>query len=102
MSNDEKPQGQSQQPNEPLTIDFTTFIFSLSTQALALMGEAKLPGQEQIIVDLAGANQTISIIEMLAEKTKGNLSEAEDKTVKNFLHDLKMAYVQCLNKSKEK
>lgn len=76
------------------TIDFTTFIFSLATQALALLGETKLPGQEESAIDLHGAKQMIDIIEMLSEKTKGNLKEAETKMISNFLYDLRSRFVQ--------
>lgn len=40
------------------------------------------------------AKQTIDIIGMLAEKTRGNLSDDEEKLVKNILHDLRMMYVK--------
>ncbi len=75
-------------------IDFSTFIVSLSTQALHHLGEVRIPGQEALPEDLNAARQTINILEMLEEKTRGNLSEREARLLSNFLYDLRMRYVR--------
>lgn len=81
------------QPQQLQSIDFSTFMFSMATQALALMGEARIPGHE-LPKDLPAAKQTIDILEMLERKTAGNLSETEAKLLSNLLYDLRVRYVR--------
>ena len=77
------------------TIDFGTFLLSLSTNALALMGESEdLTTIGEVQVDLVLAKQTIDIIAMLKEKTKGNLSPEEENLFNHVLYDLRLRYVQ--------
>jgi hypothetical protein len=79
-----------------LTITFTTFVLSLSTAALQHLGVSTTEGEDQKPeVNLPAAQQTIDILEMLAEKTKGNLSEEEDKLLGTLLYDLRMRYVEA-------
>jgi hypothetical protein len=79
-----------------LTITFTTFVLSLSTAALQHLGvSASKDEKEKPEVNLPAAQQTIDILEMLAEKTKGNLSEEEDKLLGTLLYDLRMRYVEA-------
>jgi Domain of unknown function (DUF1844) len=77
------------------TIDFGTFLLSLSTNALVHMGESEDPNLlGDIPVDLALAKQTIDIIGMLKEKTKGNLTPQEENLINHVLYDLRLRYVQ--------
>lgn len=78
----------------PLTINFSTFIISLSTQALAHLGEIPDPVQGRVTVDLIGAKQLIDILGMLEAKTKGNLDEAEAPLLEHCLYDLRLKYVE--------
>lgn len=72
---------------------FTSFIESLILQAYMSLGMLRNPYQ-QVPVDPAAARQMIEILTMLAEKTKGNLTEDEDDFLKMHLGELKLAYVQ--------
>jgi Domain of unknown function (DUF1844) len=74
-------------------ITFATFIFSLSTQALANLGEIPDPADGATRVNLEGARQIIDILAMLDEKTRGNLDAAERSLLENALYDLRMRYV---------
>jgi hypothetical protein len=74
-------------------IDFGTFLFSLSTSALVHMGEVADPGGEEHPINLTLAKQTIDIISMLKEKTKGNLSPDEQNLIDHLLYDLRMRFV---------
>jgi len=47
--------------------------------------------------DIMAARQTIDTISILAEKTKGNLTPAEETLVQNVLYELRMAYVEVTN-----
>ena len=51
----------------------------------------------QVQVDLIGARQSIDTIGMIAEKTKGNLTPAEENLLQNCLYELRMAYVDVTN-----
>ncbi len=84
---------------EPLPeINFSTFIISLSTQALMHLGEIADPLSGQVSKDTAVAKQMIDIIGMLREKTKGNLNGGEDKLMEEILFDLRMKYVEAVKK----
>lgn len=81
--------------DEPLPeINFSTFIVSLSTQALMHLGEIPNPANGNIEQDLPVAKQMIDIVAMLRDKTKGNLGNNEDKLTEDILFDLRMRYVE--------
>ena len=107
---EEKPQPQAKQEGEaeaapgedtfteqgPLPeIDFSHFIFSLSTSVLIQLGEVQDPFTQKTAKNLPLAKQTIDLIAMLMEKTKGNLTPEEGKIIENLLYDLRMRYVKA-------
>ncbi len=75
-------------------IDFSSFVFSLSTSALLHLGEVPDPVTRKIEKDLPLAKQTIDILGMLEEKTRGNLTADEAKLLENLLADLRLRYVR--------
>lgn len=75
-------------------INFSTFIFSLNTSALLHLGEVPDPATGKQEKDLALAKQTIDLIAMLEDKTRGNLTPDEENLVKHILYDLRLRYVQ--------
>jgi hypothetical protein len=79
-------------------IDFNTFILSLSTSALMQLGEVSDP-QSRALVDIDLAHQTIDLIGLLEEKTRGNLTGEEERILHQVLFDLRMCFVR---KCKEK
>lgn len=78
----------------PAPIDFYTFVLSLGSSALIHLGDAAHPetGEPQP-PNLPLAHQTIDILVMLQEKTRGNLTPAEEKFLENLLTDLRLRYV---------
>ncbi len=77
------------------TIDFYTFVLSLGSSAFVHLGDAPHPETgKQVEPDLLVAKQTIDIIAMLGEKTKGNLTEEEEKFLETLLDDLRIRFVQ--------
>jgi hypothetical protein len=76
-------------------IDFTNFVLSLSTSALIQLGEIQDPFTQKLAKNLPLAKQTIDLIGMLKEKTKGNLSAEEEKVVEYILYDLRMRFVKA-------
>jgi hypothetical protein len=76
-------------------IDFATFVLSLSTTALCQMGVIADPlTGEHVEPDHAIARQTIDTIEMLREKTRGNLDEEERKLIDTLLYELRVKFVE--------
>jgi len=78
----------------PMAINFSTFIISLSTQALAHLGEIADPMHGRAAVDLLAAKQLVDMLGVLEEKTKGNLDEAEAALLEHCLYDLRLKYVE--------
>jgi hypothetical protein len=84
---------------EPLPdINFSTFVISLSTQALLHLGEIADPLTGKAEADLPVAKQMIDIISLLQEKTRGNLDAGEQQLVEDVLYDLRMRYVDAVKK----
>jgi hypothetical protein len=79
-------------------INFSTFIISLSTQALMHLGEIADPQSGKVNKDIPVAKQLIDIIGMLKDKTKGNLDAGEDRLTEDILYDLRMKYVEAVKK----
>ncbi len=75
-------------------INFATFIFSLNHSVLVHLGVMDDPSTGEKVKNLPLAKQTIDILGMLEEKTKGNLTEDEEKMLKNILYDLRMIYIK--------
>ena len=71
-------------------IDFNTFVLSMSTACMAHLGEVAAPDGHSL--DLAMARQTIEILEMLEQKTRGNLTGEEERILSQVLVDLHDAY----------
>jgi hypothetical protein len=83
----------SQAPLMP-EISFSTFVFSLNSSALVHLGMLEAPGSDTRTKDLIMAKQTIDILGMLEQKTRGNLDQDEEQLLRNILHDLRMMYVK--------
>lgn len=85
------------QKNETPAIDFTTFVLSLVSSTQVHLGLIENPVSKKKEPDMLAARQSIDILDMLKEKTKGNLSNEEERLVEYVLYDLRMKYVE-LNK----
>jgi len=88
--------GQHQQQQSPPLpeVTFTSLIFSLSSSALYHFGEIADPQTGQKKKDLSLAKHAIDTIAMLKDKTKGNLTEEEEKFIDSVLTDLRWRYVK--------
>jgi len=76
-------------------VDFHTFVLSLGSSALLHLGELEHPDEGAPRQDLPLAKHTIDILAMLEEKTKGNLTSAEEKLIQSLLYDLRLRYVEA-------
>ncbi len=90
----EKKAGEAGRERPLPEVSMATFIFSLSSSALVLLGEIQEPETNETHVDLGLAKQIIDTLGMLEEKTKGNLDKDEEQLLKSVLYDLRMRYVQ--------
>lgn len=79
--------------SKPAPIDFYTFVLSLGSSAFVHLGDAPHPETQEAAANLLLAKQTIDILGMLQEKTKGNLTPEEDKFLQALLSDLRLRYV---------
>ncbi len=94
-----KPAASQWADNEILyEFGFSTFVLSLSTSALVHLGELPDPITNAKEVNLQLAKQTIGIIEMLKEKTKGNLTREEESLLDNVLYDVRVKFVKSSGK----
>ncbi|MBP7766205.1 MAG: DUF1844 domain-containing protein [Deltaproteobacteria bacterium] len=85
--------GKDEQYDYP-PVNFTNFVISLSTSALFHFGDFPEFEGGKAEKNLPAAKQTIDILDMLREKTKGNLDENETSLIEGVLYELKMRYVK--------
>jgi len=74
--------------------NFAALVSMLVTQAMFALGVLQVKGQEKREPDLDMAKYNIDMLEALQEKTKGNLTEQEEKVLENTLNEVRMAYVK--------
>ena len=75
-------------------IDLSTFVLSLSTSALYQLGAVAGPDGERLDEpNRLLAKQTIDTLEMLRERTRGNLDDAETQLFDSLLYELRMRFV---------
>ena len=92
---------ESPQPGVPggaLKVDFSTFVFSLFSSALIQLGDMADPMTGSMDPNLTAAKQTIDIVDILREKTKGNLSDEENNLLDNASAELKWKYLDAVKK----
>jgi Domain of unknown function (DUF1844) len=77
-------------------VTFDHLVNQLYVSAMIQMGAGTQEGQRPR-VDILGARQTIDMMGVLAEKTRGNLSEAEDRTLQAVLYEVRMAFLELTN-----
>lgn len=94
----EPPTGEAESIEEEYAqlpeVNFSTFIFSLSSSAFLHFGEIPDPASGKKNKNLPMAKHSIDILSMLEEKTKGNLTDDEKQLLENILYDLRMRYVK--------
>ena len=75
-------------------INFMTFVMSLNASAMVHLGIIEDPVSGKKNRNLALGKQTIDILGMIEEKTRGNLSKDEENMLKNILYDLRIIFVK--------
>ncbi len=85
------PEPSPSAPPPPVT--FSSFVISLGSSSLMLMGEQFDPQQPAMPVNLPQAKEIIDLLSVLEEKTKGNLTSDEQTVLRDMLYALRMKYV---------
>lgn len=86
------PPASSQTPPTP-PVTFSSFVISLGSSSLMLMGEQLDSHQAPIPVNLPQAKEIIDLLSVLEDKTKGNLTSDEQTVLRDMLYALRMKYV---------
>jgi len=81
-------------PQPPLSFDH--LVQQLYLTAMLQMGAGTQEGQRPR-VDIVGARQTIDLLAVLAEKTRGNLTSTEDRVLQSVLFEARMAFLELTN-----
>lgn len=85
---------QNQVAEEAPEINFYNFILSLSSSAMYHFGDFSDPATKKSQKNLAAAKQTIDLLTLLQEKTKGNLNQDENNLLDGILYELRIRYVK--------
>ena len=100
-SSEQKPGASTSQPERSashaeapgLPVTFSSFVISLGSSSLMLMGEQLDPKQPSLPVNLPQAKEIIDLLSVLEDKTKGNLTADEQTVLRDMLYALRMKYV---------
>ena len=84
--------------DESQELNFSNYIASLGFQALIFMGEIPNPITQQTEKNLAQSKFLIDTLVILREKTKGNLTEQEDRLLNGSIYELQVKFIEILEK----
>jgi hypothetical protein len=99
-SPDSKSGSSGEEAQQLPPIDFPSYLLSYYTQGLVLLGEVPSPYSGKKEEDTEAARHTIEILALLQEKTKGNLTQDEEKLLENVLYELRMKFMAKTNRIK--
>jgi Domain of unknown function (DUF1844) len=88
-----QPEPPEQEDAEPERTMFNEFLMGIASSAFIYLGLVEHPATGRRQVDMTAAKESIDMLVMLREKTKGNLTRGEEKFFDDLLTDLKMQYV---------
>ncbi|MFN4111432.1 MAG: DUF1844 domain-containing protein [Ignavibacteria bacterium] len=80
---------------------FVQLILQFQTSAMVGLGKLPNPITQKIEKDLEAAKLSIDMIDMIKAKTKGNLSDDEERLITQISKDLKLNYVDELDKEQK-
>jgi len=88
--------------NDSLNPYFMQLVLSLQAGVMQQLGKVASPISGKVERDLLQAKYTIDIIDMIAAKTKGNLTTEEEKLIEHVLYELRLNYVEETKKDEKK
>jgi hypothetical protein len=80
--------------SETPAISWSAFLLGLASTTLIHLGETPHPESGALGMDLTAARQSIDVLDLLKEKTRGNLSPEEERLFASVLTDLRVRYVK--------
>lgn len=89
-------EGEQQQPTQPMGMppaSFELLVSTFATEAMVALGQFPNPMTQEVSVNPDHASYAIDMLDMLREKTKGNLSDGEETMLIDVLHQLRMAFI---------
>ena len=86
-------------PGGYIPASFDVLVTSFVTEAMAALGQIPHPASGQLGFDPLHARFAIDMLDVIAEKTKGNLTSAEEAGLKDVIHQLRLAYVAVANQA---
>lgn len=89
-----QPEAEAEEYTEESVLGFEMLVSYLSTTAMFQLGLLEGPGGERIPPDLPNAQRTISLLEVLQDKTRGNLTPREAKLLDDVLYDLRLSFLE--------
>jgi hypothetical protein len=81
---------------------FETLVSYLSTTTMFQLGLIPGPGGERIPADMVNAQRTIDLLQVLQEKTSGNLTPNESRLLDDVLYELRMTFVELQKRQARK
>ncbi|MBI4458529.1 MAG: DUF1844 domain-containing protein [Acidobacteria bacterium] len=82
------------EPEPQGSVYFEQLVMSLATTAMYQLGLAVRPGEVAPPPDLMAAQETIELLNVLQQKTRGNLTKEEERLLTNSLYELRMVFVE--------
>lgn len=95
LKKDSPPPNTKREPSPLPPVDFASFILSLAASTQVHLGLIPMPNGRKEEKNIPLAKQTIDVLGVLEEKTKGNLTEDEEKILKEILYSLRLQYVEA-------
>lgn len=84
-----------EEEKEVCGIDFQTLVMSFASAAMISLGRLPDPATGQVCKSLILARQNIDIINLLKEKTRGNLTKEEEELLDSILYELRVCYIEA-------
>jgi hypothetical protein len=94
--------GAAEEDDEEGAANFATLVNYLSTTVMFQLGLLPGPGGERIPADFPNARRTIDLLEVLQQKTQGNLTEEEARMLEEVLYELRLAFVETTQRQARK
>lgn len=98
----QEPLSEPRGPNDEDSSGFETLVTYLSTTAMFQLGLIAGPSGERIPADMPNAKRTLDLLEVLQEKTQGNLTASESRLLADVLYELRMSFVEIQKRQARK
>jgi hypothetical protein len=97
-----EPPSEPRGPYDDDSSGFETLVSYLSTTAMFQLGLIAGPSGERIPADMPNAKRTVDLLEVLQEKTQGNLTASESRLLEDVLYELRMSFVEMQKRQARK